>query len=122
MEGVPVQLQDLVVAYDILPVFWDRQTFGEYRSEDEMIAHFVVPFLRALDWPPERIAVKWRHIDVAMFRALPRTPQNCHLMIEAKRLGAGVEGVLEQAKTYVEAPGPAMPSCRRHPLRDVFLR
>jgi hypothetical protein len=34
-----------------------------------------VPFLRALGWPPERIAVKWRYIDVAVFRSLPRTPR-----------------------------------------------
>ena len=26
-------------------------------SEDELLVHFVVPFLRALGWPPERIAV-----------------------------------------------------------------
>jgi hypothetical protein len=47
--------------------------------------------------------VQWRHIDVAAFRALPRIPENCQLVIEAKRLGAGVEGALEQAKGYVEA-------------------
>ena len=40
-----------------------------------------------------------------MFRALPRTTENCHLVIEAKRLGAGVEGALQQAKGYVEALG-----------------
>ena len=67
--------------------------------------HFVVPFLRALGWPPERIAVKWRYIDVAVFMNLPRTAENCHLVIEAKRLGAGVEGALEQAKAYVNALG-----------------
>jgi hypothetical protein len=41
----------------------------------------------------------------AVFLALPRTPENCHLVIEAKRLGAGVEGALQQAKGYVEALG-----------------
>ena len=70
-----------------------------------MIAHFVVPFLRALGWPPEWIAVKWHYIDVAVFKALPRTPENCHFIIEAKQLGAGVEGALGQAKGYVEALG-----------------
>jgi hypothetical protein len=30
---------------------------------------------------------------------------SCHLVIEAKRLGAGVEGALEQAKGYVQALG-----------------
>ena len=106
IEDVPAALQGLVAAAnDLVPLLWDRQAFGEYPSEDELIAHFVVPFLGALGWPPERIAVKWRYIDVAVFRALPRTPENCHLVIEAKRLGAGVEGALEQAKGYVEALG-----------------
>jgi hypothetical protein len=106
LEEVPAALQGLVAAAnDLVPLLWDRQAFGEHPSEDEAIAHFVVPFLRALGWPPERIAVKWRYIDVAVFRALPRTPENCHLVIEAKRLGAGVEGALEQAKGYVQALG-----------------
>ena len=106
LEDVPRALQGLVAAAnDLVPLLWDRQAFGEHPSEDELIAHFVVPFLGALGWPPERIAVKWRYIDVAVFRALPRTPENCHLVIEAKRLGAGVEGALEQAKGYVEALG-----------------
>jgi hypothetical protein len=106
LEDVPTSLQGLVAAAnDLVPLLWDRQAFGEHPSEDELIAHFVVPFLRALGWPPERIAVKWRYIDVAVFRALPRTPENCHLVIEAKRLGAGVEGALEQGKGYVEALG-----------------
>jgi hypothetical protein len=106
LEEAPAALQGLVAAAnDLIPLLWDRQAFGEHPSEDEMIVHFVVPFLRALGWPPERIAVKWRYIDVTVFRALPRIPENCHLVIEAKRLGAGVEGALEQAKGYVEALG-----------------
>lgn len=106
LEDVPRQLRDLVAAVcDILALFSDPRTFGEHPGEDEMIAHFVIPFLRALGWPPERIAVKWRHIDVAVFRALPRTPKNLHLVMEAKRLGAGVEGALEQAKGYMAEIG-----------------
>lgn len=104
LDRVPDTLQGIVAqAADLVPLLEDRETFGEAPSEDELIAHFVVPFLRALGWAPERIAVQWRHIDVAVFRALPRIPENCHLVIEAKRLGAGVEGALEQAKGYVEA-------------------
>ena len=104
LDRIPENLAAIVAqAADLVPLLQDRQAFGEAASEDELIAHFVVPFLRALGWPPERIAVQWRHIDVAVFRALPRIPENCHLVIEAKRLGAGVEGALEQAKGYVEA-------------------
>ena len=106
LDQVPGALQGIVAqAADLVPLLQNGQAFGERPSEDELIAHFVVPFLRALGWPPERIAVKWRYIDVAVFRALPRTPENCHLVIEAKRLGAGVEGALDQAKGYLEALG-----------------
>ena len=73
--------------------------------EDELVAHCVVPFLRALGWPIERIAVKWRNIDVCVFSALPRIPEHCDYLIEAKRLGSGVEGALEQAIGYVSALG-----------------
>jgi hypothetical protein len=106
LEQAPDFLQGMVAQVaDLVPLLQDREAFGEHPSEDELIAHFVVPFLRALGWAPERIAVKWRYIDVAVFRALPRTPENCYFVIEAKRLGAGVEGALQQAKGYVEALG-----------------
>lgn len=88
-------------AADLYSLLWDRERFGEHPTEDELVAHFVVPLLGSLGWRPEQIAVKWRYIDVALFTTLPRTPESCHLVIEAKRLGAGVEGALEQATGYV---------------------
>jgi hypothetical protein len=106
LDRVPDALQGIVaLAADLVPLLEDGHPFGEPPSENELVAHFVIPFLRALGWPPERIAVQWRGIDVAVFRTLPRTPENCHLVIEAKRLGAGVEGALDQAKGDVEALG-----------------
>lgn len=106
LEEIPPCLSDVVAkVHDLHPLFCDRERFGEHPTEDEIVAHFVVPFLRALGWPPERIAVKWRRIDVAIFTALPRSPESCHLVIEAKRVGAGVEGALEQARGYVRALG-----------------
>ena len=104
LDEVPTALRDLVAqAQDFHALPWSA--FGEIPTEDEFVAHFVVPLLRALGWSPERIAVKWRWIDVALFRALPRSPETCHLVIEAKRYGAGMEGALEQAKGYVQALG-----------------
>jgi hypothetical protein len=106
MDEVPSALGGIVAqAQDLVGLFWDRQNFGEHPKEDELVAHFVIPFLRALGWPAEGIAVKWRDIDVAVFKMLPRTPENCRFIIEAKRLGVGVESGLDQAKRYVESLG-----------------
>jgi hypothetical protein len=106
LEELPAFLEGLVAkANDLVGLYWNRQTFGDLPTEDELVAHFVVPFLRNLGWPTERISVKWRRIDIAVFKSLPRTPENCRFIIEAKRLGAGVEGALEQAKGYVQELG-----------------
>jgi hypothetical protein len=51
--------------------------------------------------------VKWRGIDVAVFTELPRTPENCRFIIEAKRLNVTAESALEQAMRYVESLGVA---------------
>ena len=106
LDRIPLALEEIVAkAQDLARLFWDRQRFGDHPTEDELVAHFVVPFLLKLGWPPECISVKWRRIDVAVFTSLPRTPQNCRFVIEAKRLGAGVEGALKQAVGYVESLG-----------------
>ena len=74
-------------------------------AENEMVAHFVVPFVRALGWRPEQVGVEWRRIDVALFASLPRTPESCRVVIEAKRLGSGLEGARRQAEDYVAQLG-----------------
>ena len=106
LDALPVELQEIVAqVHDLSKLYWDVDSFGERPMEDELVVHYIVPLLRALGWPVERIAVKWRNIDVCVFSGLPRIPENCHCVIEAKRLGAGVEGALEQAIGYVEALG-----------------
>ena len=106
LEAPPAELHQLVAqVQDLSALYWDADAFGERPMEDELVAHYVIPFLRALGWPAERIAVKWRHIDVSVFSELPRTPRHCHYLIEAKRLGVGVEGALGQAIGYVSALG-----------------
>lgn len=98
----PAELREIVAQiHDLNTLYRDSKAFGDRPMEDELIAHYVIPFLRALGWPVERIAVKWRNIDVCVFTKLPRRPQHCHYVIEAKRLGAGVEGALGQATRYV---------------------
>jgi hypothetical protein len=104
----PQSIADLVaLAHDMHQLYWSELHFGERPREDELLVHFVVPLLLRMGWPPERIAVKWRNADVTLFRALPRTPENVHLVIEAKRLGEGIEFALEQARGYLSALGVA---------------
>ncbi len=106
LDQLPKSLDAIVARVaDLVPLFQDGNAFGEPPAEDELIAHLVVPFFHALGWPPERIAVKWKWIDVAVFSALPRTPENCLFVVETKRLGAGVEGALDQARGYATALG-----------------
>lgn len=106
LEAPPTELREIVAqVHDLTGLYWDMDAFGERPMEDELVAHNVVPFLRALGWPVERIAVKWRNIDVCVFSKLPRIPEHCYYLIEAKRLGAGVEGALKQAIGYVSALG-----------------
>ena len=113
MEKAPPHLKNVIAAVsDLGLLFRDRDKFGEYPSEDEIIAHFIIPFLRAHGWSIELIAYKWRHIDLALFRTLPRTPDNVQFVIEAKRLGEGVEGAFNQARGYVETLGV---------LRDIIV-
>jgi len=102
LEEVPECLRDVVgLARDLFGLYAEEDRFGDGPNENEMTAHFIVPLLRALGWPQELIGVEWRRIDVALFTSLPRSPENCRFVIEAKRLGTGLEGARKQAEDYV---------------------
>ncbi len=103
---VPEDLRDVVgLALDLAGLYRGDGALGDAPNENEMVAHFVVPFLRGLGWPPENIAVEWRRIDIALFDTLPRTPESCRFVIEAKRLGTGLEEARKQAERYISKLG-----------------
>lgn len=106
LDEVPEPLRDVVgLARDLAGLYGDEERLGDAPNENEMTAHFIVPFLRALGWPQELIAVEWRRIDVALFETLPRTPESCRFVIEAKRLGTGLAPARKQAEDYVAGLG-----------------
>lgn len=108
LHPVPVPLRRLVArANELADLYWEPDGFGPLPREDELLVHFVVPLLRLCDWPVPLVAVKWREVDVALFRALPRSPEALELAVEVKRLGAGVEKAKTQALGYLEALGVA---------------
>ncbi len=102
LTEIPTEIAALVaLAQDLEGLYWSSEAFGGKPREDEVVAHFVVPLLRALGWQPERIAVKWNDVDIAVFDSLPRSPASCRFIIEAKRPGALFEGALGQARGYL---------------------
>jgi hypothetical protein len=97
----PKWLDGLIgLAQDGSRMIWQEGSFRGLPSEDEMLVHFVIPFFRGLSWPQELLAVKWDYIDLAVFGSLPRVPENCCLVVEAKRLGVGAESALKQGVAY----------------------
>jgi hypothetical protein len=103
LDPVPIAIEAVVAsARDFVPLYWNPSKFGELPTEDELVAHFTIPLLHALGWSKELIAIKWRWVDVTLFDRLPRQPENCRLVIEAKRFDTGFEAALKQARGYLD--------------------
>lgn len=69
-------------------------------SEHETVAYLVVPLLRALGWTPQRMAIEWNHVDVALFDQLPRNDQSLRVVVEAKKMGNSCLTAISQAESY----------------------
>lgn len=69
-------------------------------SEHETVAYLVVPLLRALGWTPQRMAVEWNHVDVALFEQLPRSDETLRVVVEAKKMDNSCLTAMSQAMTY----------------------
>ena len=74
-------------------------------SEPETIAYLVVPFLRALGWTPQKMAIEWNHVDVALFHQLPRDSSNLAVVVEAKKMNNSCLTAQSQASNYAEKHG-----------------
>jgi hypothetical protein len=104
MENIPDEVAGIVgQVQDLVSLYGDPARFGEPPAEDELIVHFVVPALRALGWPPERIGVKWNFIDVCVFDAMPRSASTCRFIVETKRLRESSQAALAQGRRYLES-------------------
>ena len=72
----------------------------EYPSENETVNYLVVPLLRALGWTPQRMAIEWNHIDIALFSGLPRSDDRLSVVIEAKKKDSSCLAAFPQARSY----------------------
>ncbi len=83
-------------------------------SEHETVAYLVVPLLRALGWTPQRMAVEWNYLDIALFAELPRNDGNVCVVVEAKKMDNSCLSAVVQAQTYAEK----RPGCQRLIVTD----
>lgn len=83
-------------------------------SEHETVAYLVVPLLRTLGWTPQRMAVEWNRVDVALFQELPRSNDTLRAVVEAKKMSDSCLTAVPQAFGY--AYGKA--SCHRLVVTD----
>lgn len=85
-------------------------------SESETVAYLVIPLLRALGWTPQKMAVEWRSVDVALFNILPRYDKNLSVVVEAKQKDRSCLNAKSQAQSYAEQDGRS--SCSRLIVTD----
>lgn len=83
-------------------------------SEHETVAYLVVPLLRALGWTPQRMAVEWNHVDVALFERLPRVDESLRVVVEAKKMDNSCLSAVSQAMSYAQT----RPQCHRLIVAD----
>jgi hypothetical protein len=69
-------------------------------SEYETVAYLVVPLLRALGWTPQRMAVEWNNVDLALFDGLPRSDDTLTVVVEAKMMDKSCLTAKSQATSY----------------------
>ncbi len=92
-------------------------------SEHETVAYLIVPLLRALGWTPQRMAVEWNHVDLALFEKLPREDGSLQVVVEAKKMDNSCLTAESQATRYTAT----RPGCGRLIVTDglrygVFIR
>lgn len=86
-------------------------------TEHEVVAHLILPILVALGWSEQLLAIEWGRRDLAVFSSVPTNRQNCRLVVEAKDMSHGLQGVYPQAKGYCDD----LPNCNRILLTNGLL-
>ncbi|MDA1305295.1 MAG: hypothetical protein O2999_13535 [Nitrospirae bacterium] len=101
---------------------------GGNPSESETVSYLVVPLLRALGWTPQKMAIEWNYVDLALFKTLPRKEENLSVVVEAKAKGLSCLTAKSQAQSYTDDPKyPDRKNCKRLIVTDglrygVFIK
>lgn len=86
----------------------------EIPSEFETVSYLVVPILRALGWTPQKMAIEWNKVDLALFDLLPRNDSNLSVVVEAKKKGNSCLSAKSQAQGYAKGKD----NCKRLIVTD----
>jgi hypothetical protein len=117
-------INNLLSEYDELVRIcnWYSGSTG-WPSERETVAYLVVPLLRALGWSPQKMAIEWNSVDIALFKQLPRNDDNLSVVVECKKLNLTCLTAFDQAESY----SLQKPNCNRLIVTDgnrygVFIK
>ncbi len=83
-------------------------------SECETVAYLVVPLLRSLGWTPQRMALEWNNVDLALFDQLPRSDNTLTVVVEAKKMDKSCLTAMSQAMSYARGKS----ACQRLIVTD----
>ncbi len=97
---------------------WYRENRPQSKkpAEHEVVAHMILPFMLALGWSEQLLAVEWNRIDLVAFSCTPRKKENVCLLCEAKEYGHGLQNTFPQATKYVKKL--KLDNCKRIFLTD----
>lgn len=109
-----VAIENLVSVIDDLQMiakwYWNVDRVSEFETE----SYLIIPLMRALGWSPQKMAIEWNRIDIALFDKLPREDDNLIAVLEAKRKGDSCLTAQSQAYSYAKDKS----SCNRLIVSD----
>lgn len=95
-------IESLVSAIDDLQMIAKWYKSVDNVSEFETETYLIIPLLRALGWTPQKMAVEWNNVDIAIFNRLPRTAETLIAVVEAKKKGNSCLKAYSQAYNYAK--------------------
>ena len=112
--GAINELTESMLSLQQIASWYERS--GTNPSESETVAYLAVPLLRTLGWTPQRMAVEWGNIDIALFDGLPRNDESLAAVVEVKKLGRSCLSAMRQGAGY--ALGSGRKRCSRLVVTD----
>jgi hypothetical protein len=95
-------IESLVSVIDDLQMIAKWYKSVDNVSEFETETYLIIPLLRALGWTPQKMAVEWNNVDIAIFNRLPRTADTLIAVVEAKKKGNSCLRAYSQAYNYAK--------------------